>query len=142
VKDEVKKTRMQFENELVEKANKNPKLLYKYLNSQKVVNDSIKAIRNSNKELTHDPDEIANTLKKYFQEAFVIKEAESPSFNVDLEVNVSDFVDMNPDEITYFLVASKLNKLNQNKTCGADKLHPKLLKKLCKRFCCATFSNI
>ena len=57
------------------------------MNSQKGVNDSIKAIRNSNGVLTHDPGEIANTLNKYFQEVFVIEEGESPSFNVDLEMN-------------------------------------------------------
>ena len=51
------------------------------------MNDSIKAIRNSNGVLTHDPGEIANTLNKYFQEVFVIEEGESPSFNVDLEMN-------------------------------------------------------
>jgi len=51
VKAEVKKARMQFENELAEKAKKNPKLLYKYLNSQKEVNYSIKAVRISNCEL-------------------------------------------------------------------------------------------
>ena len=70
---------MQFENELAEKAKKNPKLLYKYLNSQKLVNNSIKAVRKSNGELSHDPGEIANNLNKYFQEVFVIEEGESPS---------------------------------------------------------------
>ena len=64
------------------------------MNSEKVVNDSIKAVRNSNGELTHDSGEIANTLNKYFQEVYVIEEGESPSFNVDLEMNVNDFVEM------------------------------------------------
>ena len=76
------------------------------------MNDSIKAVRNSNGELTHDPCEIANTLNRYFQEVFVIEEGESPSFNVDLKMNVNDFVDIIQDEITYSLVASKLSKLN------------------------------
>ena len=49
-------------------------------------------------------------------------------------MNVSDFADMDPEEITYSLVASKLDKLNQNKTCGADKLHPKLLKNCAEAF--------
>ncbi len=98
------------------------------------MNDSIRTVRNSNAELTDDPGEIASTLNKYFQEVFVIEEGESHSFNVDLEMNVNDFVDMDPEKITYSLVALKLGKLNQNKTCGADKLHPKILKNCTEAF--------
>ena len=55
------------------------------------MNDSIKSVRNSNGELTHDPGEIANTLNNYFLEVSVIEEGKSPSFNVDLEMNMNDF---------------------------------------------------
>jgi hypothetical protein len=55
------------------------------------VDDSIKTVRNSNGELTHDPGEIANTSNRYFLEVFVIEDAEIPSFNFDLEINVNDF---------------------------------------------------
>ena len=58
------KARVDFENNLVEKAKINPKLLYKYVNSQKKVKQSIKALRNGNGIVTNDPTEITELLNK------------------------------------------------------------------------------
>ena len=135
VKTEVIKARLIYEQDLVEKAKYNPKLLYKYLNSQQVVRESIKALRKPNGEITHEQSEIANTLNKCFQDFFVVEEhGELPFFNVKLDGNFSKFVDLEPDDISYETVLTKLKALDQNKACGADKLHPKLLKNCAEAF--------
>ena len=52
VASETKRARLIYKQNLVEKAKHNPKLLYKYLNSQQAVKESIKALKKSNGELT------------------------------------------------------------------------------------------
>jgi len=66
--------RLNFEQNLVEKAKKNPKLLYKYLNSQHLVKESIKALKIANGHLTQDPKEIENLLNRCFQDVFVVEQ--------------------------------------------------------------------
>ena len=51
VASETKRARLIYEQNLVEKAKLNPKLLYKYLNSQQAVRESIKALKNSNSKI-------------------------------------------------------------------------------------------
>ena len=135
VKSEVKKARLAYEKDLVEKAKRNPKLLYKYLNSQQVVKESIKALRRPDGDLTQEPIEIANLLNKYFQEVFVTEEdGELPPFEVVFSENSTDFVDLDPNNISYKMVLDKLRALDQNKACGADKMHPYLLKNCAEAF--------
>ena len=83
VTSETKRARLVYEQNLVEKAKQNPKVLYKYLNSQQAVKESIKALKKSNGELTQDPKEIANLLNKCFQDVFVTeKDGDTPPFEV------------------------------------------------------------
>ena len=73
VTSETKQARLVYEQNLVEKAKQNPKVLYKYLNSQQAVKESIKALKKSNGELTQDPKEIANLLNKCFQDVLSLR---------------------------------------------------------------------
>ena len=115
--------RLFYKQELVESVKRNPKLLYKYLNSQQVVKDSIKALRRSG-EITQEPVEIANLLNKCFQDVFVIEDdTELPLFAPRLEPGYSEFCDLEPEEITFEMVAEKLKQLEQNKACGAWYFH-------------------
>lgn len=94
VTSETKRPRLVNERNLVEKAKQNPKLLYKYLNSQQAVKESIKALKKSNGELTQDPKEIANLLNKCFQEVFVTEQdGDTPPFEVKLSEKHSRFID-------------------------------------------------
>ena len=68
VESETKRARLVYEQILVEKAKQNPKLLYKYLNSQQSVKESIKALKKSNGELTQEPKEIYARLWKALSE--------------------------------------------------------------------------
>ena len=65
VKKKIKAACLAYENALVERSKLNPKLLYKYLNSQQSVKESIRALKTANGDLTQEPREIANQLNKY-----------------------------------------------------------------------------
>jgi len=129
VKSEVKKARLAYEKDLVEKAKQNPKLLYKYLNSQQVVKESIKALRRPDGDLTQESIEIANLLNKYFQEVFVTEEDdELPPFEIVFSENSTDFDDLDPNNIIYKMVLDKLRALDQNKACGVDKIMESIIR--------------
>jgi hypothetical protein len=133
VRLEVKKARLLYEQDLVEKAKENPKLLYKYLNSQQVIKESIKALKKSNGEITQEPKEIADTLNQCFQDVFVTEnDGEVPFF--ETRAASHKFVDLDPNEITYEMVVKKLRELDDKKACGVDKLHPILLKNCADAF--------
>lgn len=135
VSSEIKRARLTYEQNLVEKAKKNPKILYKYLNDQQVIKESIKALKKSNNELTQEPKEISNLLNKCFQDVFVIEQdGELPPFEVEFNENWSEYIDIEPNDISYEMVFKKLQDLNQNKSCGVDKLHPLLLKNCAEAF--------
>ena len=58
----------------MDRIKKEPKNLYKYLNSQQVVKESIRALKKSDGEFTQGRMEIANLLNKNFQSVFVIED--------------------------------------------------------------------
>ena len=91
--------------------------------------DSIKALRKDNGDLSQDQIEIANILNKCFQDVFVMEDnSELPSFNSKVNNCMISFSDLSPEEITYEDILNRLRKLDHNKACGPDKLHPALLK--------------
>ena len=73
VKKEIKVACLAYKNVIVERPKLNPKLLYKYLNSQQSVKESIRALRTATGDLTQEPREIANPLNKCFQDVFLIE---------------------------------------------------------------------
>ncbi|XP_065681450.1 uncharacterized protein LOC136095130 [Hydra vulgaris] len=105
---EISIARRKYESMIVEKAKKNPKVLYKYMNSQQYVRDYIKVLRqpNENKECT-------------------------PLFKT--RINDTTF-NLTPEDIQYEDVLERLNNLDQNKTYGVDKLHPSILKNCATAF--------
>ena len=134
VKKEIKVACLAYENALVERSKLNPKLLYKYLNSQQSVKESIRALKTINGDLTQKPREIANQLNKYLQDIFIIvEEGELPHFTVEFNENHSKF-DLDPNEISYEVIVDNLKNLNPNKACGPDNMHPFLLKHCAEAF--------
>ena len=70
VKTEIKLARNNYENDLINKAKKNPKLLYQYVNNQRNTNSHIRALKNLNGEIQNDGNKIADILNKKFQAWF------------------------------------------------------------------------
>ena len=122
---EISKARLKYETDLVKKATKNPKILYNYMNNQRSIKDSIKAIKRSDGLITHDSQEIVNILNKNFQIVFVREnDCPLPTF----EKRTNELFDMSSDDITYEDVSLRLTNLEENKSCGVDNLHAVILK--------------
>jgi hypothetical protein len=119
VKKESIKCRIQFEANLVEEAKKNPKVLFRYTNSQKASNQHIKAIRNSNKC-------IVEVLNNQFKAVFVREdESEIPSFDSRHE---GKSIDIDENDISFSVVFEKLANLEIEKACGPDYVQAIVLK--------------
>jgi hypothetical protein len=110
-------------------------LLYKYINNQLIVKDSIKALRKDDGFISHDKVEITNILNKCFQDVFVIEEDGAlPNFESRVKSCAAKFSDLSPNEISYDDVLNRLQSLKENKAFGPDKLHPVMLKNSAEAF--------
>ena len=94
----------------MDRAKKEPKILYKYLNSQQVLKESIRSLNKSDGELTQDRKEIANLLNKNFQSVFV-DEDEGILASFEVKENLKAFVDLKPEDFSYDLVSTKSKKI-------------------------------
>ena len=130
VKTEIKLARNNYENDLINKAKKNPKLLYQYVNNQRNTKSQIRALKNLNGEIQNDGNKIADILNNKFQEVFVRE-------NI-LELPILDkttngkTLDMTPEDISQEDVFHRLSCLDPNKATGPDNIHPIILKNLAK----------
>lgn len=128
-------SKIEYERELANDK-KNPKRLFSYINQHQKVKEQINSIKTSDGEITTDATRIANVLNQQFQSVFVREgDEELPNFesrtNSKLE-NINIYAED---------VAKKLEALNENKSAGADKLHPYVLKK-CARTLAKSLTRI
>ncbi|XP_065640490.1 uncharacterized protein LOC136073065 [Hydra vulgaris] len=124
VKIESRKARCYYENDLVEKSKVNPKLLYKYVNSQKTNKQVIKALRDQTGCVTNDQNEIVEILNKQFQDVFTIENSTEELPQIE---NLGDII-IDAANIDYFDVLIRLKNVDINKTYGVDSIHPLILK--------------
>ncbi|XP_065650415.1 uncharacterized protein LOC136078566 [Hydra vulgaris] len=117
--------RKDYERNLIIKSKSNPKLIFKYVNSQRNTKQSIKAILNSNGTVTNDQSEIADILNDQFHSAFVNESSIMPEIADKL---ISCTLDLNDNFIDYIDIQNRVEKLNTDKACGVNNLHPILLK--------------
>ncbi|XP_047139060.1 uncharacterized protein LOC124814976 [Hydra vulgaris] len=122
VEHEIKKVRQNFEYDLVKRAVKNPKLLYSYINNQRAVRDSIKALKGTDGETTQNSKCVADILNKNFQAAFLREDF------------IMTFI-MTTEDFKYEDVFLRVKNLKENKSSGVDNLHSAILKN-----CASTFA--
>lgn len=129
VRKESIKCRIQFEADLVEEAKKNPKVLFRYKNSQKASKQHIKAIRDNDENITNDQKEIVEVLNNQFKAVFVREDdSEMPSFEARHE---GASVDIDENDIGFSLVFEKLANLEIEKACGPDYVQAVCTKRVC-----------
>ena len=73
-------------------------ILYKYLNSQQKIRDSIMAYQRQDGVITQDPIEMLELLNKNFKETFVIEDYGSLPY---FEQRTNEKIDMVPDDTKY-----------------------------------------
>lgn len=125
VRHEVKEARLRYEWDIVTSCKSNPKKIYSYINGQRKIRDKIRALSDQSGLIVTNKIEIANMLNNQFYNAFsrdsgavlpiLARKCENKCL-VDLRI-------FSAKNIYEYLI-----KLNQDKTPGADGLHPAILK--------------
>ena len=137
----LRKVRRDFEKKLYKEIKKNPKALYKYINSKKGNRTPISRLKKRNGTITKNDKETAEELNGFFQSVFVREDdADILAFNdfarlcMDTEVaepfdflgrcarDVLSVIHLEKDKVVKLLKA-----LDPSKTPGPDGLHPKVL---------------
>jgi hypothetical protein len=109
-------------NSTAGKRKKNPKRLFAYINSKQKVRSIISSLLVNDKEVT-EPIDIANSLNNQFKSVFVNDTTrETPEFTQRTQKTIETLL------IDENIVKEELLKLQTNKSCGIDGLHPAVLK--------------
>ena len=132
VTNEIKKMKRNFEHDLARKSKKNPKMLYKYLNSKSKsrvgIGDMHIDPRDKKSDLSTDDTEKAEIFSDYFQSVFT----REPDGEIPVLPPKQVLHNMPPLIITPSEIEKVLNKLKINKSPGPDGLHPRFLRELSK----------
>jgi hypothetical protein len=133
VKKCVKRVREDLEYKIAAKCKHEPKLLYSYINGQKKIKDSIRALKLENGSLAVDRLAIANTLNLQFQRAFTKIGADEHVSKLAIRTKeicrLDPSVLFSPENIQKYL-----DKLNKSKTPGNDNIHPHVLREASSDF--------
>ena len=123
----------------MEKAKKNPKLIYAYLKEQNKCKEAIRSLINSNGETIVDKGKIVNCLNDCFVKVFSSCDDEA-SFPTLAQSQAKCFI-TEKELFSSNNVENELKKLDTTKTMGADGIHPIILNK-CANSCSKILSAI
>ena len=113
-----------FERKIAREAKHNKRAFYRYVNSKLTVRPEITEMQNEAGELIDNDIEICNILGRYFNSVYTARSNDSmPDMNNSFNQEIRDIV------ITRGDVQSRLEKLNVNKSCGPDNIHPFVLQR-------------
>ena len=146
----LRKARKDYEKRLFKEVKKNPKALYRYLNSGKKARVPISKLRKEGTmDVTENDKETAEVLNTFFHSVFVREEdrdilafndfaaqfldpetAEPFEYKGKISLQNKEFI-----SLTKAKVLKALMDLNPNKTPGPDGLHPKVLKEVAESIC-------
>ena len=122
---EVKKAKVLKEINISKFTKTNPKVFYKYVNSQIKHIEKVANLLKENNEYTENDQEKADTLNNFFSSVFVEEgDGPVPTFSFDFENELNDII------ITEQDIYKTLSKLNTSKAPGPDCIHPRILKEL------------
>lgn len=79
--NEVKSVVKKYEKNLANNVKNNPKMLYAYVNSKKVIKDNIRVLNDENGIKVEDPAEIVRILNNQFKYVFEVDNGEKPEFS-------------------------------------------------------------
>ena len=126
----IRKAKRLFERNIAKNSGKNKRSFFKYVNSRLTVRPEITTIKNEfGQQLENDKD-ICEVIAKYFNSVYLPQtDEEMPEMQNQTEAEIGTI------KITIELVRDKLLKLNINKSCGPDEIHPHVLQKTASAMC-------
>ena len=120
---QARKAKRIFEKRLAKGARHNKKAFFRYVNSKLTVRPEISEMQKENGEIVDIDNEICDTLGEYFSSVFSQPHTgQLPDIN---EMFNSTIGSINVTEVD---IQKRLEKLDPNKSCGPDNIHPYLLK--------------
>ena len=116
-----------FERKIARGARHNKRAFYRYVNSKLTVRPEIREIQNELGELVDIDKEICNILGRYFNTVYTARSNEvMPDLDNMYENEIRNI------EIARENIQTRLEKLNVNKSCDPDNIHPLVLQKTTK----------
>ncbi len=118
---------MQYEEDIVERARRKPKILHSYVRQRQSAPERIHGLMDTAGKLNMDDNAICRILNSSFQTVFIQEPpGELPSFP-----DRPGMVPINLDSHSLFEINDimrRLEELDENKAIGPDDIHPRVLK--------------
>ena len=118
VKSKITSAQRNYEEQLINKFNMNPKAFYIYVKSKQKIKAYIPHLKINGNSTTANNLETAEVLNSFFQSTFTHKNTdEVPAFSSRSDVCITDIT------VTKDMVFEKLSKLKPFKSPGPDEIH-------------------
>ena len=122
LKKATRKAKRKYERKLAKQVRHNKRAFFRYVNSKLTVRPELREIQNENGVMVDKEEDICNILGQYFSSVHTSKwVGEFPEMNERFETELKNI------GITRENVKERLEKLNVNKSCGPDNIHPFVL---------------
>ena len=127
LKKKVRQAKRAYEKKLAKGIRHNKRGFFKYVRSKLTVRPEITQMQNENGGLVDKDGDIVSIMGRYFSSVYSQPSREAmPEMN---EMYTSEIQDL---KVSRQEVQSRLEKLNTNKSCGPDDIHPRLLQETAK----------
>ena len=122
LKKATRRAKRKYERKLAKQVRYNKRAFFRYVNSKLTVRPELREIQNENGVMVDKEEDICNILGQYFSSVHTDKwVGEFPVMNEQFETELKNII------ITRENVKERLEKLNINKSCGPDNIHPFVL---------------
>ena len=134
LEDVARKCMANYEKKMSSGLKSNPKSFYNYVNSKRLIKQSVVSVKNKQGFLAKTAEESANILAEFFESTFHAEPfgpLPAEAYNDCSTVTVgSTSVNHTCDPVSYDQVLKLLAELNIYKSYGPDEMHPKVIKSL------------
>ena len=124
----LRQCKRRFERTIALNAKTQPRLFWAHTRRKLKTNIGVASLlsnKNDENSIKHQDREKANILQRQFCSVFTDEPSDSiPPFSAQTDKSIINF------EVTSDMVKDYLGKLNANKSCGPDDLHPRILKEV------------
>ena len=127
LKKQTRKAKRLFEKNLAKGARNNKRAFFRYVNSKLTVRPEISEMQREDGGTVDKDNEICDTLGEYFSSVFTqVHVGQLPDMNEMFEIEIGNIT------ITREDIQRRLEKINVNKSCGPDNIHPFVLQSTAK----------
>ena len=127
LKKRVRQAKRAYEKKLAKGIRHNKRGFFKYVRSKLTVRPEITEMQNENGVLADEDRDIVSIMGKYFNSVYSEPiYGDMPDMNDMYETEIQDIQVSRED------IQKRLEKLNMNKSCGPDNIHPRVLRETAK----------